>query len=140
MSSAITDVPESEKQISGLPRKLFEELGKETPSGDGKLHAAVRMASRDPEAHRLIQFLLEEGADPNEIYQNRTPVHVAVECFNSKALESILAAGGNVNKPGPHGRTPKMIAIKWGLFDLPSDRMEEIANILSILSRHGATL
>lgn len=68
-----------------------------------------------------LQFLLENGADPN-IYDNegQTPLTLAVEHNNRKAVEILIEEGVDLNVPALNGETPLAMAERLDNYQIAS--------------------
>ena len=81
-----------------------------------------------------VVLLLDAGADPDEIIEenisgNKTPLLMAIEVGNFKAVEALLTKGAHVNYPATYGvrRTPLQMAAEQGHLDM-----------VTLLLDHGA--
>lgn len=64
----------------------------------------------------VVQFLLEQGADPNTVIDGdlSTPLHIAVEHSDNDDVKALLAFGANPTAANKEGETPISLAEKKG--------------------------
>jgi ankyrin repeat protein len=67
-------------------------------------HPVVRGVRSMPERIAVASFLLDRGADPNDL--PHTPLRGAAAAHDVEMVELLLARGGNVNLPNADGMTP----------------------------------
>jgi cytohesin len=73
--------------------------------GDNALHSAV--GHGDSDGTEALEFLLSRGLDVHADSDRRgTPLHLAVESCNYKAVRILLAAGANPSFTARHGEAP----------------------------------
>ncbi len=80
------------------------------PTGNTPLHAAVA-----GKCHRLVELLVEAGADINATDANGwTPLHLAAHEGPVTTIDYLLAHGANPTIPAANGQTPLQTAEKEG--------------------------
>lgn len=90
----------------------------------GQLHAAV-----EEQSFEKVKALLEGGADPNTIFEGRTPLIIACGREDIKFVQILLMYRADVNKEGLYGNSPLSVACRWGH-----------TTILKLLLKHKVSL
>lgn len=64
----------------------------------------------------VVQFLLEQGADPNTVIDGdlSTPLHIAVEHSDNEDVKTLIAFGASTTAVNKEGETPISLAEKKG--------------------------
>ncbi|KAH9493021.1 hypothetical protein Btru_022951 [Bulinus truncatus] len=123
-SSEIYNIDEIKRKLL----TLFVKHGANIEDRDFKERTVLILASRLEFYERTITFLLESGADPNNVDKDgKTALHYAVSSNHSKNVETLLNFTANVNKQCHLGMTCLHVASKKGSIE-----------IVKILLEHGA--
>lgn len=73
------------------------------------IHYTIKSNNND-----IFLFLLKNGADPNLIFQDKTPLMYAIKYKNMDAIKYLLQNGVDVNKENYNNKTALYYAAKYG--------------------------
>lgn len=66
---------------------------------------------------RAVKFLVEHGADINQANQfGDTALHLAAERGNEEIVKLLVAEGANMNARDEMGYSPRVVAIRRGIY------------------------
>jgi hypothetical protein len=107
---------------------LVEEKKMTIPNGLGIISMAFRVFAYHKNSQILfdtIKYLIQHGADINELYQGKTPLHESTQIQDLNLVTFLLSNGANRNIPDLIGKIPEEYAIGFKM------KMEFYKNALS---------
>eukprot|EP01080_Neovahlkampfia_damariscottae_P006970 gene6970-11136_t len=97
---------------------LIEHNGIQIPTGFGILSIAFRSFTYHKNSKILLEtvkYLVEKGADIQEVYQGKTPLHEATQLQDVNLVSFLLSKGANRNVQDLVGKIPEDYAIGFKL-------------------------
>ena len=95
----------SYKMLKTLLEYQFEGINEQTDEGYTALLLAVNQDIKDELKQKLVEMLLDEGADPNLVTsQGLAPLHVMALAGNLKICELLIAAGADISIVGKQNK------------------------------------
>ena len=119
--------------IAARNKNMIDFLVSRGASLKGSLGMAVNAYKNDLD---VVEFLIEKGADVNEIYGKDKGAPIMYARSNTM-LEYLIRRGVRVNLKDKHGWTA-FVAYAYGLYIHRESDMNETATMLKTLLRHGA--
>lgn len=114
---------------------IFSLFVEEVTGFNFNMHSAISKGQKG-----VVRNLLRKGANPNERYLDRTPIHLAASKGDVDILKILIDAGAKVDVRSPHGSTPLESAVLNGHLKVVQMIVEHGANIDSQDSRYYTPL
>lgn len=110
-------------------RELSDRPIPDPPADDPGLPPELHLAIQIEDRERFTQALSEEG--PDRVYQDESPLRLALQLVRKWAVTELLAAGADPNAIGRHGMTPLLAACQGGKLDFVEQLLEAGADPLN---------
>jgi ankyrin repeat protein len=82
-------------------------------AGDDKDERPLHQAAASGH-DKVVQHLLERGADIEAVSDSKTPLHIAAEHGRNKVVQHLLDQGADIDARNNHADTPLILAIERG--------------------------
>ena len=105
--------------------------------GDNIMQPPLHMCCARREPIRMLEILLEHGADPNLIHDRHSPLHLAARRGDVERMRVLLRHGANPDLPDTKGWTPLHLAF---LFPEAVKFLIEYGADTGLETRNGETL
>lgn len=99
------DLPTLERLLQENPGLAKARLGDDDPDGMSRtlLHVATDWPGHYPNGRRVVELLVEYGADPNARFRGphaETPLHWAASSNDVEIVDALLDVGADIEAPG----------------------------------------